>query len=110
MTIACLSCGHEHDVAEGTNLRGVRCPKCGTPPAAHFPHEKMLRFEAVRSEAYARACDHAGRGETERALAALEEAARGGYDDLERMEADPALAALRADPRFRELMKRLRSR
>ena len=110
MKIACLSCGHVHEVAEGTDLRGVLCPKCKAPPAAHFPHEKMLRFEAVESATYARVCEHAGRGEVDAALAALEEALRGGYDDFERIGADPALGRVRADPRFRELMNRYRSR
>jgi predicted nucleic acid-binding Zn-ribbon protein len=109
VTIACLACGHLHAVPEGSTLRGVACPKCGTPAAAHFPHEKMMRFEAVESEAYARACEHARRGDPERALAALEEAVRGGYDDFERIGADPAFATLRADPRFREWMSRSRS-
>jgi hypothetical protein len=106
VTIACLSCGREYDVPEGTDLRGVACPSCRTPAAADFTHEKMLRFEAVESEPYARACEHARRGEADRAFAALEEAVRGGYDDVERIAADPALAGLRADPRFRRLVDR----
>jgi hypothetical protein len=110
MMIACLSCGRTHEVAEGTDLRGVACPGCGTPAAAHFPHEKMLRFEAVESAAYARACEEALRGKADGALAALEEAILGGYHDFERIGADPALAALRGDPRFRELMDRHRAR
>src|SRR5437773_7350161 len=109
MKLTCLSCGHLHEVAEGTNLRGVACPRCGTPPSAHFPHEKMVRFEAVECEAYARACEHARRGERVQALEALEEAVRGGYDDVERIGAEPAFATLRSDPRFRELMNRKRS-
>jgi hypothetical protein len=108
--IACLSCGHTHEVAEGTDLRGVVCPRCRTPAAAHFPHQKMLRFEAVESAAYARAGELARRGDPDGALAALEESIRGGYDDFERIAADPALAALRGDPRFRELMDRHRTR
>lgn len=108
MRLACLSCGFEHDVAEGTNLRLVRCPRCGSPPAAHFPHEKFVRFESADHPLYAKAAEHAGRGETDAALAALEELLAGGYDDLERIGADRALAAVRADPRYRELMKRHR--
>lgn len=110
MKIACLSCGHAYEIAEGTNLRGVTCPKCGVPPAAHFPHEKMLRFESVENPAVARACEHARRGEREPALAALEEAFRAGYDDFERVENDPALSGLRGDPRFADLLKRYRTR
>jgi predicted nucleic acid-binding Zn-ribbon protein len=108
MKIACLSCGHAYDVAEGTNLRGVTCPQCGKPPAAHFPHEKMLRFEAVESPAFARACEHARRGEADQAFAALEEAFRAGYDDVERVRSERDLAPLRNDPRFADLLKRYR--
>ena len=110
MKITCLSCGHLYEIAEGANLRHVTCARCGNPPAAHFPHEKMLRFEAVESPAYARACSHALKGETDAALAALEEAFRAGYDDFERAESDPAIAPLRRDPRFADLIKRYRSK
>lgn len=110
MKITCLSCGHVYDVAEGTNLQGVRCARCGNPPAAHFPHEKMLRFEAVENAAVSRACDHARKGERDQALAALEEAFAAGYDDFERVESDPSLSPLRGDPRFADLVKRYRSR
>lgn len=108
MKLACLSCGLEHEVPEGANLSDVRCPRCGRPPSAHFPHEKMLRFESAENPVYRRLCDHARRGEIDQALLVLEELLRGGYDDLDRIGADPALAALRADARSLALIRRLR--
>ncbi len=110
MKLTCFHCSHLHEVPEGTDLRGVACPRCGTPPSAHFTHAKMLRFEAAGNGAYERACEHARRGEKAPALAALEEALAGGYDDFDLVDADPALAPLRSDPRYAELLKRYRTR
>jgi len=110
MKLTCLQCGTAYDVPEGTDVRKTACPKCRVPQAAHFPYAQSMRFEVVENPAYARACEHARRGEAALALAALEEAFRTGYDDLERLAADPALAGLRGDPRLAEIVKRHRSR
>src|SRR5687768_10575739 len=99
MKLTCLSCSHLFEVKEGDPLQGLKCPKCGVPIADHFPHAKSVRFESAENPAYARACELARRGEIEPALAALEEALRSGFDP-ELAGSDPALAKLRADPRW----------
>ena len=99
MKLTCLSCAHGFEVKEGDPLNGLVCPKCRVPIANHFPHAKSVRFENADSPAYARACNHARRGETDAALAALEEALLAGFDP-ELAASDPALARLRSDPRW----------
>ncbi len=99
-----MSCGHPHEVTEGADLGRVRCPSCGVP------HERMVQLRAADHEGYAQACECARRGETEAALKALEETLASGYDDFERVDGERALAGLRADPRFADLMRRYRSR
>jgi hypothetical protein len=54
---------------------------------------------------YDRACVHALRGETERALAALQTAIDAGFRNWDWIDKDPDLASLRAKPEFAELMK-----
>lgn len=51
---------------------------------------------------------HAGLGEREKALAALEKALAGGYRDFPAIESSPHLAPLRADPRLQRLLDRYR--
>jgi hypothetical protein len=99
VTITCWNCGAAYDVADGADLRGVTCPSCKNP-AAHY-------FQNVSTPAYDRACQHAHRGEKDAALAALEEALRGGLD-LEIVDSDPALGNLRSDPRFASLVTKYR--
>jgi hypothetical protein len=108
LKVACLSCGHEESIPEGTDLRGVACARCRAPLAAHFPHEKMLRFEKADDPRLLTLTELARGGRVEEALGALEELLRSGYDDLDRIGADPALAALRADRRYRELLRKIR--
>jgi Flp pilus assembly protein TadD len=57
---------------------------------------------------YNLACSLALCDEVERALDALEEAVRLGYHDAQHLEHDEDLRALRNQPRFDELVKRLR--
>jgi len=52
-------------------------------------------------------CSLALVGEREKALDALEEAVRKGYDDAPHLAADADLASLRDEPRFQALQKRL---
>lgn len=56
------------------------------------------------------ACAEARLGRTDAALEALGKALEAGYDDLERVANDPALEALRAEPRFVNLLERARAR
>jgi tetratricopeptide (TPR) repeat protein len=56
---------------------------------------------------YNLACSLALLGDPERALGELERAIGLGYDDLPHLLDDPDLAALREDPRFREMVLRL---
>jgi tetratricopeptide (TPR) repeat protein len=56
---------------------------------------------------YNLACSYALIGDSEKALAALEQGIDLGYDDGEWMRTDPDLAALRQDPRFLAMVKRL---
>ena len=54
--------------------------------------------------AFALACDHARLGERDQAFTWLGRALALGYTDLDRLRSEPALAALRADPRFAALI------
>jgi hypothetical protein len=94
--ITCWKCGKGYDVADGADLRGVRCPACKNPPTNYFVE--------VGSPAYDRACDLARRGDLDSALAALEEALKAGTEP-ELVDSDPALKSLRRDPRYRLLVK-----
>ena len=96
MIITCWKCGRGYDVADGAELRGVTCPACKNPPTNYFVD--------VGSPAYDRACDLARKGDLDAALAALEEALKGGTEP-ELVDSDPALKSLRRDPRFSALVK-----
>jgi hypothetical protein len=100
MLITCWKCGQGYEVADGAELRGVTCPSCKNPPTNYFVE--------VGSPAYDRACDLAGRGDLDAALAALEEALKGGIDP-EVVGSDPALKGLRRDPRYTPLIRRFPS-
>lgn len=97
--ITCWKCGTGFDIACGADVRAVRCPQCNNPPTNYF--------RTIGNEAYDRACGHAKLGEKDAALAALEEALKGGVD-LELVDSDPALGKLRSDPRFVALVKKYR--
>jgi serine/threonine protein kinase/Flp pilus assembly protein TadD len=51
---------------------------------------------------------YAGKGEREKSLAELQKALESGYRDFAAIDASPHLAALRTDPRFRQLVSRYR--
>ncbi|MBV8879741.1 MAG: hypothetical protein JO332_07255 [Planctomycetaceae bacterium] len=99
MIITCWKCGQGYDIADGADQRAVRCPVCKNPPTNYFVE--------VGSPAYDRACELAGKGNLDAALGALEEALKGGAEP-ELADADPALKALRRDPRYLPLVQRYR--
>jgi len=99
VVITCWKCGSGYEVADGAELRGVSCPACKNPPTNYFV--------PVGSPAYDRACERARSGDKDAALAALEEALTSGID-LEIVDSDPALGALRNDPRFVALVRKHR--
>jgi hypothetical protein len=99
MIITCWKCGRGYDVADGADLRGVRCPACQNPPTNYFV--------LVGGPAYDRACELTKKGDLGGALSALEEALKGGAEP-ELADSDPALKALRRDPRFRPLVQAYR--
>jgi hypothetical protein len=98
--ITCWKCGQGYEVADGAELRGVRCPACQNPPTNYFVE--------VGSPAYDRACDLARRGDLDAAFPALEEALKGGIDPTV-VGSDPALKGLRRDPRYAPLIRRFPS-
>ncbi|MCX6619397.1 MAG: tetratricopeptide repeat protein, partial [Acidobacteria bacterium] len=51
---------------------------------------------------------YAGRGDKQKALAAIQEALAGGFTHFAALDASPHLASLRADPRFQQLLRRYR--
>lgn len=96
MIITCWKCGKGYDVADGADLRGVSCPACKNPPTNYFVD--------VGTPAYDRACALTKAGDLTGALAALEEALKAGTEP-ELADSDPALKALRRDPRYRPLVQ-----
>lgn len=99
MLITCWKCGRGYEVSDGADLRGVTCPACKNPPTNYFV--------PVGGPAYDRACELARKGDKDAALAALEEALRGGID-REIVDSDPALGKLRSDPRYAALVRKYR--
>jgi tetratricopeptide (TPR) repeat protein len=81
-------------------------------------HEEALEadlraVEVAPEDATARynlACSFANLGRVDEAISALREAVRLGYRDVRHMEADPDLASIRSDPRYRALVEALRRR
>lgn len=95
MKISCLACNHAYDVAEGADVRRLACPACRAPQAANFLYERSVRFEAVDDPRYAALVEAVRAGRLDEAFAILPDV------DRERAAADPQLAPLRADPRWR---------
>ena len=96
MIITCWKCGEGYDVADGADLRAVKCPRCQNPPTNYFVE--------VGGPAYDRACELTKKGDLDGALVALGEALKAGTEP-ELADSDPALKALRRDPRYRPLVQ-----
>ena len=95
MKISCLVCRHAYEVPEGTDVRRLACPACRAPQAANFLYERSVRFEAVDDPRYAALVEAVRAGRLDEAFALLPKV------DRDRASMDPALAPLRADPRWR---------
>ena len=95
MKISCLVCLHAYEVPEGTDVRRLACPACKAPQAANFLYERSVRFEAVDDPRYASLVEAVRAGRLDEAFDLLPKV------DRERASMDPALAPLRADPRWR---------
>jgi hypothetical protein len=95
MKISCLQCAHAYEVPEGTDVRRLACPSCKAPQAANFLYERSVRFEAVDDPRYAELVEAARAGRLDDAFRLLPAV------DRERAADDPALAPLRADPRWK---------
>lgn len=93
MKLSCLVCRHAYEVPEGTDVRRLACPACKAPQAANFLYERSVRFEPVDS--YAALVEAVRAGRLGEAFALLPDV------DRDRASTDPALAPLRADPRWR---------
>ena len=95
MKLSCLVCRHAYEVPEGTDVRRLVCPACKTPQAANFLYERSVRFEPVDDPRYAALVEAVRAGKMDEAFALLPDV------DRDRASVDPALAPLRADPRWR---------
>jgi thiol-disulfide isomerase/thioredoxin len=71
---------------------------------------KETIVETRRIALYNTACAEAGRGEADAALNAFRKALNAGYDDFERIETDADLDPIRAEPRFAQLLERVKAR
>lgn len=73
--------------------------------------ERIVRLRPNDAAAhYALACRHAQLKQRDQALAALRRAIELGFRDVHALNKDKALAALRKDPRFRQLLRQIAGR
>ncbi len=78
------------------------------PAKAAASFERVLPYAPKDSILlYNTACAYALAGSTDKAIEMLDRAITEGFDDKAGIAADPDLAAIRADPRFQKLVKRL---
>ena len=103
--VRCPRCGHEEVVAD----RGpVRCGRCrDTYAPAEAPTAPPKKDPAVAESLVSLAGAYARRGDAAAAFEQLEKAFAEGYSDRARLESDPALSALRSDPRWARLLERI---
>ena len=72
-------------------------------------HKLAAKFEDYKGIAtYNLGCAWALKGEKEKAIAALQNAVKFGFDDLEQFEEDKDLDSLRNDDRFSDLISKLK--
>jgi thiol-disulfide isomerase/thioredoxin len=84
-----------------------------TKVLAALPGLKGVAKEAIvetqRIALYNLACAEAGQGRADQAIDAFGKALAAGYDDFSRIEKDPDLDPIRANPRFEQLLERVRA-
>lgn len=88
---------------------GLSLHLAGDLEAAAVAHERAAAFPAQRPRAlYNLACARALLGQSDAALAALDQAVEAGFRDAGSLAGDEDLASLRGEPRFQALVDRLR--
>lgn len=91
--------------------QGLRNLGLGRYERAEHELKAVLELEPQNETAwYNLACTYARWGKLDQAIEHLRRAVELGFDDAGHMEQDPDLESLRQDPRYRELIARLRAR
>ncbi|RME75522.1 MAG: tetratricopeptide repeat protein, partial [Planctomycetota bacterium] len=89
--------------------QGIRYLQIGRYERAIAEFETVLEIEPGNFIAlYNLACAYALAGDAERACTYLERSVQAGFDDLEHIESDPDLDAIREHPRYRKVIEALR--
>jgi acetyl esterase/lipase len=91
-------------------LLGLARLRLDRPAEAVAPLERAVSLSAPVGTRYNLACAYALAGRSSEALRALENAVDAGFADADLLANDPDLAALRAEPRFEELQRRVAAR
>jgi len=95
---------------EALQLLGDSYAKRGRHAESLQVDRRLIRRDPRNPKAYYNlACSHSMNGRTDRAAIALERAIALGYRDFKRLIRDPDLLALRKHPRFRRIIKKIRS-
>ena len=81
--------------------------RMGNRAEAHMAIQKLTGLSDQSVVSYSVAVVYAGLGEKDRAFEWLERAYKGHDNDMSFLKVDPPLDALRSDPRFRDLLRRM---